>query len=90
MSKHTPGKWETVPKGHALTGVIFAGVEYICTLDESERVPVGSPEYMANARLIAAAPEMYELLKEAKEANLLTSFIPWDRIAELIAKIEGT
>lgn len=67
MSNHTQEKWETAPNRQALTGVVWAGVEYICTLDESERVPKGSPEFMANARLIAAAPEMKDELARRLE-----------------------
>jgi hypothetical protein len=65
MSKHTQGKWETggtSGMGH-MADVVWSGTEYICELSSSYRMPKGSPEQLANARLIAAAPALYDWAK---------------------------
>ena len=63
MSKHTPGPW----KAHLSQ---FPG--HIVKVDNSAQQPVAAlweggvlkSEQIANAHLIAAAPELYEALKE--------------------------
>ena len=63
-SKHTPGPWacnvwmvgNNVPTGEiTISGP--EGDEHICTMD-------GNEDNLANGNLIAAAPAMYEALKE--------------------------
>ena len=93
MSNHTPGPWciefgGTInDDGFSICGKVEPGL--IC-----ERWPpyVGSMEYKvrmcADAKLIAAAPEMYEILKTAWVYTLPTS--QQQAIAELLSRIEGT
>lgn len=58
MSKFTPGPWKV---GFKTDGeiVILAGNKVISRIEPSRKEDVEN----ANARLIAAAPEMYEVLK---------------------------
>ena len=53
--KHTPGGWKYI-KGLGEKFLIFGGLNYLCSVDS--RVPPSENE--ANARLIAAAPELLE------------------------------
>lgn len=57
MSEHTPGPWKTIPSRH--------GSEYLCVaLDENENYT--TLEILpADARLIAAAPELLAACKSA-------------------------
>ena len=78
MSEFTSGKWEA----DVLYGdhfVVFANSHMIADCFSSE----------ANARLIAAAPEMYKLLKLV--ANYKPDFV-WDVVhhaQDLLARIDG-
>lgn len=69
--KHTPGPWQALPPkmGAAITIYAEDGITPICTT-ASNGSPVTmamhrSGEVKANARLIAAAPELMEALQEA-------------------------
>jgi hypothetical protein len=77
-NKFTPGPWHV--DGHHTTAVI-AEVEpnlhynHVCTCDYGYTNPGAHLELnQANARLIAAAPEMYELLKNAM--HVINSYFP--------------
>ena len=61
MSNHTPGPWR-VDRGSMLDGVnvITPRNEWICYLGMASR-----PDVVADASLIAAAPELLEALEEA-------------------------
>ena len=58
-SKHTQGPWETKQSTfvHSKRGEFVADCSYPAASDQSE--------FSANARLIAAAPELLEALEEA-------------------------
>ena len=75
MTKHTQGPWEITAE-HIITG----NSEYIAWLDEST---VPETEWRANARLIAAAPELLDLLREAEK---FCPVLLQDRIRLAIAK----
>jgi hypothetical protein len=84
MSAHTPGPWR-VDRSGALLGVnVVAPTDWICKVGLSDR-----PNVMEDARLIAAAPFMYELIMDAIEDE--TEFeTEWDRLARaLIAQVNG-
>lgn len=59
MSKHTPGPWVTSPEPNGKEWVVDAGPWGICICADAPGL--GSAE--ANARLIAAAPELLEALQ---------------------------
>lgn len=96
MSKHTPGPWYLEDAGESDRGKLVS-------IDSSPLRIIARPdwhgnheEYMANARLIAAAPELLEALKlcdqRMKELQELTDYpFAWPRLAarEAIAKAEG-
>jgi hypothetical protein len=106
MSKHTPGPWIAVEKFGVLGSVNGGSVrEYtngtsqdqlfmVCSVQEDNG---GQEATNANARLIAAAPDLLEALKlcEGNISSLLASTHPrvygeWlDFVRTAIAKAEG-
>lgn len=72
MSKHTPGPWEYSEGYVSATDnsdyIILAEVHSALGTDNfgEEPLMLGPEERIANARLIAAAPEMYELLTKIR------------------------
>ncbi|MEZ2220728.1 hypothetical protein [Rhizobium sp. RCC_161_2] len=104
MSKHTPGPWEVEDPMGAEIGfsIVQAGLktyewEFIAMACQStagdERMGrqrfISPKEQEANARLIAAAPELLECLKDAR--RLLSDQVAIDLVYldEVIAKAEG-
>lgn len=100
MSKHTPGPWKAgrPDMGTLVDGVeskwIYAGGKYVAVA--SGRVSDDWFEIMANARLIAAAPELLDALKlcaavcagETMHKDGLIKAL--DTALAAIAKAEGT
>lgn len=71
-AQHTPGPWELIHFGGPQIGHKATG-EAVCTMWGDENDP--ADQFHANARLIAAAPELYDALifaspivREAQEA----------------------
>lgn len=62
---HTPGPWVIVPYGDGDTLVIHYGQsqQRICFMATPSSVTDDFPRIKANARLIAAAPALYEALE---------------------------
>lgn len=58
MSKHTPGPWEVLEEKDYPPSVI-SEMHDICTMSGAK----SNPSVMADARLIAAAPELLEALE---------------------------
>lgn len=58
MGTHTPGPW----KFNKSTMEIYAGGQSICSMAKFRDGTSDYPNYEANARLIAAAPELIEAL----------------------------
>ncbi len=95
MSKHTPGPWTWLRQDYAVfvtrdvtkADDILQSYETVCDIAYSDRRD-GVPE--ANAALIAAAPEMLEMLK-----TIEAYYNPEERsgfyedMCELIRKAEG-
>lgn len=90
MSRFTKGKWRYVEMNNAVV------------VDDDSYLPIAFPtgcsmfseqEYKANGRLIAAAPEMYELLLEelvpTSDYGGIVSFERERKIKELLARIDG-
>ena len=96
MSKHTPGPWRASELGVLSDKLTSYGNWYVCSLIDPD-----NEEHKANARLIAAAPELLEsledLLSNLDEMGLAT--MPGDtfenmretvdRARAAIAKAEG-
>ena len=80
--KHTPGPWRMNTRGDL---PIYAGD---APNHELVAVALKGESQEANARLIAAAPELFACLKDALERGDIASFaVPDARAA--IAKVEG-
>lgn len=93
MNKHTEGPWEVIDPPEGLPVIFdkegFSEIAHICVPENAE-----PPEIYANARLIAAAPELLEALIMAKQlinANtLLDAGNPANiKIEAVIAKAKG-
>jgi hypothetical protein len=95
MSKHTPGPWTVEPPSDQaphmwITAPTSSGIAKVETCDyddgRGERL---TDEDFANARLIAASPELLAALKEAVE--IIEEYSPYDgsRAYSAIAKAEG-
>ena len=106
MSEFTNGKWEVVNAGkkqyqeqHFWGYHVFSGAKHIAKI--SEVLDDNGYNTLANARLIAAAPEMYELLKDLlsyvhKAYNIARSITyevkalrDIERVETLFARIDG-
>lgn len=59
MSGHTPGPWRAATRGWGWQ--VMAGEAFICE-DHGFETKIGDEERSANARLIAAAPDMLDAL----------------------------
>jgi len=98
---HTPGPW-------VISSVIKHGARCYRTIRQEGRFKLaevfafnecatgtdeGKAEDEANARLIAAAPEMYEMLKELESgihlARARKGSKTIDKLREVLAKVEG-
>ncbi len=94
MSKHTPGPWRASELGVLSDKLTSYGNWYVCSLIDPD-----NEEHKANARLIAAAPELLDVAREAAEwLDLLKQNYPdmaglvraCRQARDLIARIEGT
>ncbi len=87
-SKHTPGPWRTnhnIGRKSELGITADAAPCIIATMANAKEWPA---EARANARLIAAAPEMFEALQGALSDG--GDFVGWEKKARLaIAKATG-
>jgi hypothetical protein len=89
---HTPGPWTLGRFGSIQSSVgrpAFKGTAYpqiaLATLDDR-----GEEERDANARLIAAAPQLLAACKAALGAFERNDCIDWNDLTRAIAKAEGT
>ena len=79
MSKFTKGKWEVYSSTNGI-GVFDEDGELVKNIADS----IYGNE--ANAKLIAAAPEMYELLKEIKEQSGIQCDMDCDKTGKAISR----
>jgi hypothetical protein len=63
MSGHAPGPWSLVP-GHSIVKIVAADGSHVANTSGAEYWENFKEADLANARLIAAAPEMLAALKE--------------------------
>lgn len=103
-TKHTPGPWEVWPEVHGshpehlvYISVGPADKRRVCSTGvyghkqgsaNGKKPVVTEDECRANARLIAAAPDMLALLKQIDHGGY--GFREFDAVKVLIAKAEGT
>lgn len=80
MSKHTPGPWT---QGKTTPQNVSAGSALICRTFARSRA---SDEDIANARLIAAAPDLLTMLTEAHE--IIDSW-GYEETAEVTARMRA-
>lgn len=95
QTKHTPGPWSAFIWNKNAPHIITIGIPYsdgdahLCKIDCS----IKTDENKANARLIAAAPDLLRACKMAletiKHAALEEFNIPQDYLERAIAKAEG-
>lgn len=96
MSKHTPGPWfETVVPTSAGSAINIHSADHRIAIIYVDGIRKGiddelprSIENRANARLIAAAPELLEALQDLCSFDLLTQE-KWDKARAAIAKATG-
>ena len=98
MSKHTPGPWVVNRYPEELLVEARPSGAFVAKCDGISATIGSAEELMTNARLIAAAPDMLAVLKDAsfvirahaerypgdRDAQAL-----WDRCADAIYKAEG-
>lgn len=102
MSKHTPGPWTVGMAGQYGThnvNIIYAGADNsVATVyglpmhTKLENIEPRWTEGLANARLIAAAPELLEALQEiANDPDSFEVLTQWqrDQVRAAIAKATG-
>lgn len=97
MSRHTPGPWRLSERPQAGYGVVAekpkvsGGTDAICTCRPAYRTDKSHDEAEANARLIAAAPDLLETLKIARKCLRNCHYVGPERemIDAAIAKAEG-
>jgi len=88
MSGHTPGPWAVKPK---TVGIYAGGDTRVAIAGEDVKSPLPLAQRKANAALIAAAPELLELLRSALHGvRGIRGFKPWADAAEaLLARVDG-
>lgn len=72
MNKHTPRPWRTIESTNTtmrtVVGPDFPGQGYIADVNLCRTNDAQDVDGEANARLIAAAPELLQLVKDMREA----------------------
>ena len=72
MNKHTPRPWRTIESTNktmrTVVGPDFLGQGYIADVNLCRTSDAQDVDGEANARLIAAAPELLQLVKDMREA----------------------
>ena len=100
MTGHTKGPWEFDPPHDNGTyeGAFYSGDEAVCKFGDSETFynTCGDAPSTANAHLIAAAPDMYEALKELvridnsyEQVTASMESAAFDAAEKAISKAEG-
>lgn len=75
-SEHTPGPWiADTSRQHSGHARVDGTEKLICSVGNGESPDVAFGEWSANARLIAAAPDLLEIVKRA-QAVISTEIYP--------------
>lgn len=86
MTEYTPGPWRVYD---ADDFIVAAGDGFsICDCQPGNPFDVTNAQAVANARLIAAAPEMLEMLRHVVESGGVISQSELSDLAEMIIKAE--
>ena len=91
MSKHTPGPWIQVRDGRSVCAPSFLGVSVAfcgdCTVVSKEgKYSISKDEAQANARLVAAAPDLLEALLWLADWSETDPNAPGDLSAREVAR----
>ena len=71
MSKHTPGPWKATCRDMTYKGGDWSEDEFLQWEVEGPRAPFGRGDFFqADARLIAAAPDLLEALRQIEAATV--------------------
>ncbi len=100
MSKFTKGEWKVDMSSsvsyECLHDFIYPEDLQVRQIDEDVHIALVNhayPEWQANARLIAAAPELYELVREelipTSDYGGILSFAREAKVRKLLAYIDG-
>ena len=84
-SKHTPGPWHHDEYGHICAGPQVIGIAYQFELDDSDYDELPC---MPNARLMAAAPELFEILDALLGFDSAASYRARTRGYQLIKELK--
>ena len=90
-TKHTPGPW-IVAKRNPLKVMNPSSVMFVADCDANGGGPARDEMCRANAKLIAAAPEMYSILTDCEKNMILSTnadMVRLDRIRALIDQVTG-
>ena len=75
MTEHTPGSW-SIGYGHADYLVVEAGInEEIAAIELEEHGAEPTPEQLANANLLAAAPDLLAACEAVAAAMALEDYL---------------
>lgn len=86
-SKHTQAPWHIGIRKHSSDKFIYgAKGEEIADCDRLTNFP---EENLENARLIACAPELLEILIESYDAGCFSSLEMNEKVKQLISKAQG-
>ena len=91
MSEFTKGTWEAGIDTSSMLPYVWTKLKNVpAKIAVMHRCPyIKDKEQLANARLIAAAPEMYNWLKTISEIFDKENIINASGIKELLARIDG-
>ena len=91
MSEFTKGTWEAGIDTSSMLPYVWTKLKNVpAKIAVMHRCPyIKDKEQLANARLIAAAPEMYNWLKTISEIFDKGNVINVSNIKELLARIDG-
>ena len=87
MKQHTPGPWAILERAEDSRTHISNGAHIVCTLGTTRTD--GSPNHSANARLIAAAPEMLDALQAVCDACGASDTLLMAQVRAALAKAKG-
>ena len=93
MEKHTPHEWEAVKRAPRVVKVEVRALDLrsvIAEVRDNDLCPEHGGGYESNARLIAAAPDLLEMLKAVRSGITWADYPELlDEVDAAIAKAEG-